>query len=191
MNRNSDRQTNRVRVGVGSKNPAKVEAVRDAFEKMGYTAEVVGMDVPSGVSDQPFSDEETVEGAVNRAKAVMQMNLDPALPLDYAVGLEGGVVETAFGVFVCNWGAVCDRNGVVGIGGGHRVQLPPVITIDLHKGVELGTAIDNLTGGMDIKKKEGTIGVLTNNQITRRLMFRDVVLCAFAKFYHPEWYKDR
>ncbi|WP_339062157.1 inosine/xanthosine triphosphatase [Tepidibacillus marianensis] len=176
-----------IRVGVGSKNPAKIEAVRFAFETMGYKVELVGFDVPSGVSEQPFSDEETIRGAMNRAKAVMENLKD--INLDYAVGLEGGVVETPYGFFLCNWGAVMNPAGELGIGGGQRVQLPEIIVKGLQNGKELGDLIDPITGKDNVRKKEGTIGVLTQNHITRSAMFKDVVICSFARFLHPELYR--
>ncbi|MBO8173239.1 MAG: inosine/xanthosine triphosphatase [Bacillaceae bacterium] len=176
-----------IRVGVGSRNPAKTEAVKEAFKQMGYEVILSSIPVPSGVSSQPFSDEETMRGAVNRANAVMQLAREE--PLDFAVGLEGGVVETPCGYFVCNWGAICDREGKLGIGGGIRIQLPDTVVRYLKKGAELGEAMDVLSQKRETGKQEGAIGILTGNAITRRSMFRDVVICAFARFQQSIWYE--
>lgn len=164
-----------LRIALGSKNPAKLNAVQSAFQRMGLAVEIIGVDAPSQVSDQPFSDEETIQGALNRAKGACDS-------FDYGIGLEGGVVETPYGMFLCNWGAVVNPDGQMGIGGGHRVQLPEEIAAKVREGQELGSVIDEWSGGLDIKKKEGTIGVLTKNHITRSKMFEDVVICAFSKF---------
>ncbi|MCL4159787.1 UNVERIFIED_CONTAM: hypothetical protein GTU68_012718, partial [Idotea baltica] len=51
--------------------------------------EVAGISVPSGVSDQPMSDQETLQGALNRAEAA-QIAIPEA---DYWVGMEGGIAE--------------------------------------------------------------------------------------------------
>jgi len=177
-----------IRVGVGSKNPAKMTAVRSAFEMMGFEVELLGFNVESGVADQPFSDEETMRGAMNRTKAVMENAGDA--DLDYAVGLEGGVVETPYGFFLCNWGAVMNKDGEVGIGGGPRVQLPEIIVNGLQEGKELGDLIDPISGKDNVSKKEGTIGILTQNHITRSAMFKDVVICSFARFLHPDLYLE-
>jgi inosine/xanthosine triphosphatase len=156
---------------------------------MGYDAEVIGVNVESGVSSQPFSDEETIQGAINRAVAVLKAtNAKPDQPFDYGVGLEGGVVETEHGLFLCNWGAVVSAAGTVGVGGGHRVQLPPLIVDGLRRGEELGTTVNRLMHREDVHKNEGAIGILTRNRITRDAMFRDVVICAFARFLHPDFY---
>ncbi len=54
-------------IAVGSTNPAKLEAVHQAFEYMNYDIQLTGLDAPSGVSEQPMTDEETMLGALNRA----------------------------------------------------------------------------------------------------------------------------
>lgn len=50
-----------MKVAVGSENPVKIQAVAEAFEKVWPKKkfEVIGTKVPSGVSDQPMSDEES------------------------------------------------------------------------------------------------------------------------------------
>ena len=57
-----------MKVVVGSKNKTKVGAV----EKVWKDAEITSISVPSGVSAQPFSDEETMQGAINRAKRALE-----------------------------------------------------------------------------------------------------------------------
>jgi inosine/xanthosine triphosphatase len=164
-------------IAVGSKNPAKLTAVRAAFEKIGYEVEVSGLSVPSGVADQPFSDEETIRGALNRATLAVQSG-----DYDYGIGLEGGVEETPYGMFLSNWGAVVNRTGEKSIGGGIRILLPERIASGVREGKELGTVIDDFTGEQNVAKKEGTMGVLTKGHIIRSEVFRDVVICAFATF---------
>lgn len=175
--------TRMLQVAIGSKNPAKIAAVQSALTELGIIAEVKSTNAKSGVSEQPFSDDETIQGAVNRAREIMKES-----DVDYAIGLEGGVVDTPYGLFLCNWGAVINRSGIVGIGGGHRVELPPYVAERLRSGAELGDVIDEWMNRSNIKKMEGTIGVLTDNHITRQAMFRDVVIAAFVRFLHPEYY---
>jgi len=89
-----------IRIAVGSGNPCKIEAVRSAFVQTFSALPVtVGIkisshDVESGVSDQPFGDDETKLGAMNRAKAAWaSAEKGDSQPPDFAVGLEGGVEE--------------------------------------------------------------------------------------------------
>ncbi len=75
---------------VGSKNPTKIQAVRNVFPEL----ELSSREVPSKVSAQPFSDEETRIGAVNRAKACAAGSADAI-----GIGLEGGVMYVAIHYF--------------------------------------------------------------------------------------------
>ena len=83
-----------IRVAVGSTNPCKIEAVRKAFCQIfssdGVKIEISSHSVPSGVADQPFGDEETREGAMNRALAAYNAACSEA-GCDFGVGLEGGL----------------------------------------------------------------------------------------------------
>ena len=57
------------KVIIASKNPVKIQAVKNGFEKMFPTQEFefIGVSVLSNVADQPFSNDETFRGAKNRA----------------------------------------------------------------------------------------------------------------------------
>lgn len=60
---------------VGSTNPVKIKAAKRAAAGQWPEVEVTGFDVSSGISDQPFSDQETRQGAVNRAQAALEQGL--------------------------------------------------------------------------------------------------------------------
>ena len=82
-----------LRAAVGTVNPAKVQAVEMVLHNESF--HVVAVDVSSDVSAQPFSDEETIQGAINRAvKALKETGAD------IGFGLEGGVTETEYGMFL-------------------------------------------------------------------------------------------
>ncbi len=75
------------RVRVGSTNEPKLDAVRNAFAPYAPDVEVAGVDVPSGVPEQPVGWEEIVRGARNRARLACASE-----PCDLGVGLEDGLV---------------------------------------------------------------------------------------------------
>jgi len=77
---------------IASKNPVKIEAVKIAFEKMFLQEkfEFIGESIPSDVNAQPMSNEETLQGAMNRA-----INAQSKFPeANFWVGLEGGLEKT-------------------------------------------------------------------------------------------------
>ncbi len=73
-----------MKIAIGSVNPAKVKAVEEACKEQDIDVIITPMSVPSGVSNQPFSDEETIQGAVNRAtNCLLEENIE------IGIGLEG------------------------------------------------------------------------------------------------------
>ncbi|MDF2606104.1 MAG: yjjX [Bacillales bacterium] len=156
-----------MKIGVGSQNPTKVNAVRNAFTD----DEVIAFVTESGVSPQPMSVEETVIGALNRAKYCLKLNPE----LEFAIGLEGGVNKYDFGLFLINWGALVDKNGVEIIAGGSQIKLPDTFFNDLRLGIELKDLLNNFCEIEEINKKQGAIGIFTNNESTRIQMFSEVV----------------
>ena len=74
-----------MRVLVGSANPVKIAAVRDAFEPCFPGAVVEGIEASSGVPAQPMG-EETFTGAENRARTLLGTMPNATLALSFASG---------------------------------------------------------------------------------------------------------
>jgi inosine/xanthosine triphosphatase len=167
-----------MKIIIGSKNPAKIAAVKQTFTFR--DAEFIAVNVPSGVRDQPFSDEETITGAVNRAKQALREGDG-----DLGIGLEGGVQDTPFGLFLCNWGAlVANSDDPPIIAGGARILLPEEIAERLRAGEELGPVMDDFTKKKNIRKNEGAIGVFTNGMVNRSEMFSHVTKLLLGQYEH-------
>jgi non-canonical (house-cleaning) NTP pyrophosphatase len=99
------------KIAVGSTNPAKLSSVKQAALALfpdSPNAEIVGFKVPSGVSDQPMSDDECIRGAITRAKNALEASGSD--DTDFGVGLEGGVHQINEKWFECGWIAVVDKN---------------------------------------------------------------------------------
>ncbi|WP_017473453.1 DUF84 family protein [Amphibacillus jilinensis] len=151
---------------VGSENKAKLNAVKAVFQTEAVRAALA----PSKVSDQPFSDEETLTGAINRAKYVQSVQADTV-----GIGLEGGVMELCNQLYLCNWGALIAPDHRIFKASGARIPLPDVIAKPLYDGVELGVIIDEYADKVGVSQQEGAIGILTNNQLSRETMFIHIV----------------
>ncbi|WP_368652412.1 DUF84 family protein [Ornithinibacillus sp. 4-3] len=151
---------------VGSTNPAKVNAVQAVFS----SDKVIAKNVPSNVSSQPFSDEETREGAINRAIQCMK-----SAPNAIGIGLEGGVMYVGEQLFLCNWGALVTSIGEIYTASGARILLPDTIKEQLEQGIELGEVMDMYMNKSGIRYQEGAIGIFTNDLISRKDMFTHVV----------------
>jgi inosine/xanthosine triphosphatase len=174
------------RVAVGSTNPSKVEAVRAILAKLAPEAEVVGLEVPSGVPAQPVGLAETRKGAQNRATAALA-----AAQADLGVGLEGGVEFDADGCWVINVAVVVDRQGRAGHAQGLRMLLPPYVGSRIQQGLELGDVIDELARQQNTRLHAGAVGVLTDGAINRRLMWEMAFASALPPLLHPGLYPPR
>ncbi|HAQ06263.1 MAG TPA: DUF84 domain-containing protein [Bacillus bacterium] len=157
-----------MRIAIGSKNPAKITAVEEAFK--GYAYEITAVDAISGVSEQPMSDEETIKGAINRAVEAAEKG-----EAFIGIGLEGGVQRTPYGLVLCNWGALAAKGMKPIIAGGARLPLPESIAQALAAGSELGPVMDEYARKKNVRKNEGAVGVFTNGQINRSEMFLHVM----------------
>jgi inosine/xanthosine triphosphatase len=170
------------RVAVGSTNPVKVGAARTMVQRLAPRAEVVGVAVPSGVPDQPWGDDETLRGAIARARAARAVH-----DADLGIGIEGGVVaEADGGVRSCAWAAVVGRDGREGIGGSLAMRLPHRVAQLVRGGVELGHAMDALTGEHNVKQGVGAVGILTAGLVTRQQAYEVLVAYALVPFLSEE-----
>ena len=80
-----------MKINVGSTNETKLRAVKEVVKLYDFLsgANIISVKVLSGVSDQPKSLDETVLGAMNRARRAFK-------DCDYSVGLESGLMYVPY-----------------------------------------------------------------------------------------------
>ncbi len=174
-----------VKILVGSKNPVKIEAVKEAFLKYFDVVEVTGIHANSKVAAQPVGDE-TFAGAKNRAVELMQINNSKNLQADYFIGIEGGIAKFFNQWFALGLMCIINKEGKTGFGASPLFELPKSITEELLKGVELGDVMDRITGNRNTKQKEGAIGYFTNGIMDRKELYVQGLITAFIPFLHKE-----
>lgn len=174
-----------MKIIVASKNPVKINAAAGAFQKLfpGQKITSLGVSVPSGVGDQPRSDQETYQGAQNRAFTAR--TLHPRA--DYWIGLEGGVEEIGSDMRSTVWCVICsqDRTGKAKAG---SFYLPPKMVGLIKSGMEMGQADDTIFGTVNSKQSTGAVGILTTGIINRTALYEPAVVLAFIPFMNPELY---
>jgi inosine/xanthosine triphosphatase len=174
------------RVIVGSDNPVKLETVKEAFgiSFPDVEFEFLTFAAPSLVPDQPIGEVETKQGATNRALAC-QVKYPEA---DFFVGLEGGLEKFDGDYWVSAWMCVLDKSGAKGCGRTGSFLLPPQVSALIDQGEELGIATDIVFNETNSKHKGGTVGILTNDAITRKDFYREAMVFALIPFVKPELY---
>jgi inosine/xanthosine triphosphatase len=168
-------------IAIGSPNPVKLAAVRQIVTQVWPTADMVGIDVPSGVSAMPFGAEECQTGARNRARAARE-----ALDADMGLGLEGGVEESAVGLLLGGWVVAVHRDGRETAANTARIPLPPAIAQRVRAGAELGPLMDELVGEQNTKQKGGAVEILTKGLVNRQDVFATAVAFALSPFLSTE-----
>ncbi len=171
---------------VASQNPVKIEAALSGFQAMFPAEEFVarGVNVTSGVSVQPMSDGETLQGALNRASRARDL-----VPLaDYLVGIEGGIEEHADGMVAFAWIVVCS-NEITGKGRSAAFYLPKSISTLVRQGKELGEADDIVFQRSNSKQDNGAIGILTGDAVDRTSLYKMAVIMALVPFRNQDLYR--
>lgn len=175
------------KVVVASKNPVKINASQEGFQQAfpHQLFDFEGVNVASGVSDQPMSSQETYQGAFNRALAAQQ-----AQPMaNYWIGIEGGIEEVKAHLEVFAWVVILtkDQQGVAKTA---SFMLPPKVSELVKQGIELGTADDMVFQRKDSKKSSGSVGILTNGLIDRKEYYVQAVVLALIPLMHPALYTE-
>jgi inosine/xanthosine triphosphatase len=174
------------RVIVASTNPIKVKTTELGFTKIfpDEAFKIEGISAPSGVSDQPMSEEETRKGATNRANNVSHLSS----AADYWVGIEGGLEEVNGELEAFAWVVVKSKEGKIGKGRTGSFFLPQKVAQLIKQGKELGEADDIVFGRANSKQTNGAVGILTGDVLTRITYYEQAVILALIPFKNEALY---
>ena len=186
-------------IALGSDRAAKIMAVRASVARVAEIdpswadANVVARRVEVSVPAMPLTDWQLMQGARERAYAAQQSLKSRRLEADIYVGLEGGFhsisIEGQWHTFLRGWAYATDGSDKGTFGATPSISVPADIVKTVVEGrKELGVVIDEVTGGRDIRSKQGAWGVLSRDLVTRSLSFELALIAAFAPFYNPRMY---
>ncbi|GAA4652860.1 inosine/xanthosine triphosphatase [Kistimonas scapharcae] len=172
------------KVIIASNNPAKINAVQQAFTQVFTHEDMVfeGIAVDSGVAAQPLSGEETLTGARNRVTNARRQQPDA----DFWVGLEAGIESPLTFAWM-----VIESTDQRGEARSASLPLPPEALQRIDDGAELGEAMDAMFNERNIKQKGGAIGLLTGHRLTRSSVYVQALILALIPFIHPALYPAR
>lgn len=172
-----------MKIVVCSKNPIKVQAVKEAFSSHYETFQLESLDMIaySSVLLQPLTPEKTLESAVNRIIAARKLE-----KADFFVSLEGGVGRDNYGAFLTAYVCVSNETNSrrISVSGGFRMPIPIKIyqKLENDRSLELGDIMDTITGENNVKQQGGSTAVFTNNRIRRKDVFKQAVIFALVPF---------
>jgi inosine/xanthosine triphosphatase len=169
-------------VHVGSTNPVKLAAVRETFQGYDAAAEltIVGREVSSGVSDQPVSLDETIRGAINRARNAFH-------GCDLSVGLEDGLVAVPYTqsgyMNICACVIFDSRREFLGLSSAFEYPVE-VVRLIIEEGLDVTRAFrqTGLSDNPALGSAEGAIGILTKGRLTRTDYTKQAVATALIHY---------
>lgn len=174
-----------MKVVVASQNPVKVAAAEAAFRIQfpDEGIEVLSTTAESGVEEQPFSDEDTRAGAINRAHDAAERVPEA----DYWVGMEGGVDTFGQQLMTFAWIAVLGPGARTGTARTVTLPLPTAVKKAVESGLELGEANDQVFDTVNSKQGGGAFGLLTDGKFTREGIYTDTLVIALVPFTNEQY----
>ena len=174
-----------MKVNVGSKNPAKIKGVKEAFSLYFQDLIIKGIDVDSEVNPQPKKLEEITQGAINRAiKCFNDCN--------YSVGIESGIFpdEKALTGYTCvSRCVIYNGKEIVGIGLSPGFEhLPEIIERVLNEKSEIGQVSDDIINEKNLNQKLGGVGILSKGKYIRKDLIKAGTIMALLPIINQEHY---
>lgn len=155
-----------MKVLVGSENSVKIQSVKEGFLRFFEHVEVEGIYVDTGVPYQPVNNE-TFEGAKNRAENIKEINDQQHLGATFFVGIEGGVLQLLDRWFSVNVVYILDQHNRDSFATTGLYELPSALSKDLLIKTDLGHAMGELVNDNYAARERGTVALLTDGKIDR------------------------
>ncbi len=172
-----------MKIVLGSTSEAKKEILDNALKTaIAGKYQIVGVSADSGVSDQPLIEDETVKGAVNRAKNAFKQVSDA----DFAVGLEGGLHKANGSDYFLVCGvAIVDNTQKVYIGLGGQLELPKEVSNSIKNGEQFGEVIREYEAK---NKNDENASLLVESLISREASFTQAINNAYLTYKNKKHY---
>lgn len=177
-----------MKVLIGTKNPGKIEGARRALENFFNKVEIVGVSVPSHVSEQPIGIE-TYEGAKNRVLGLVEHAKENNIQADFFIAIESGMVQELGEWAITNIAFVQDKNGNQSFGSSASFPVPQKYVEDI-KTSGLGNVMDKINNKNNLHSGTGGIGILTHEHMTRIDLNCQAFTMALTKFVNGKVWSD-
>lgn len=176
-----------MRIFVGSENPSKINAVKQALKTFDITnCEIIPMKVSSEVSNLP-TNEEIVKGVVNRNNSLKERINGY---YDYIISIEGGFTKEDNAYYLVTYAVVADKYDTYHIGKSISIPLSEKMFAYSFSGKSLNRIIEELVNVTENNKKSGISGYLSKDLFKRDKVDSDAVRCALLPFIYEKRYEE-
>ena len=174
---NHNKISKHIKILIGSKNKAKIEGAKLAFEKYFSDFEIISENMPSNVNDQPIN-EEIILGARNRIKGLKDLKMKD---IDFYISSEAGLISIGKTWININMGIIEDSSGYESIGTSQGFMIPNN-KVEIIKEKSLGVVMDEMFNAHGLSKLKGGINLLTLGEVSRIKLVRDSFILALVPF---------
>ncbi|MEM0025134.1 MAG: inosine/xanthosine triphosphatase [Zestosphaera sp.] len=178
-----------MRVCAGTKNPSKLEGIKQAFREAFNIGDIELVSVESrDLRPQPVGLNEILEGALRRVHTSLSRK-----DCDFYVGVEAGIIEVMPNTYVdVQVTIVRDLRGRQAIGFSPGFQIPDKLMrlIVRNEVRELEEAVAKTYNIEDIGEREGVIHLLSKGLLNRTHLTRLSVLMALLRWVNEEAYNN-
>jgi inosine/xanthosine triphosphatase len=194
-------KSNALCVAIGSIRPPKVEAVRSVMAQIAPYLECqpgnvnyIAREVASGVGIVPLSIHEIRRGAYNRALEAQRLIEEECGPVDFSIGLEGGLFilneeSNVERVHLQSW-AYVQHKGEGHFGSSMSMPIPVRLAHEvIEEKQDLSKLIDQYSGLAEVRNRDGAFGFLSRGHLNRQQAFELALFGALAPFYHEAIYR--
>ena len=174
---NHNKISKHIKILIGSKNKAKIEGAKLAFEKYFSDFEIISENMPSNVNDQPIN-EEIILGARNRIKGLKDLKMKD---IDFYISSEAGLISIGKTWININMGIIEDSSGYESIGTSQGFMIPNN-KVEIIKEKSLGVVMDEMFNAHGLSKLKGGINLLTLGEVSRIQLVKDSFILALVPF---------
>lgn len=136
------------------------------------------------MNSQPRDEKETRKICLTRIEEIRKYYDD----YDFYISIEGGINRTVDGGRIVIFVAISYKNNPPEVVKGCEIPIPRnwYDRLNKDKNIELGDIIDEYMGRKDLKRKQGAIGILTGNVLTRYDVLYHACCCALIPHKNKE-----
>jgi len=142
---------------------------------------IIGVEVNSGITDQPLDEKTTIRGATNRAREALKK-----IPhCDFSIGLEGGLSLISNNYFLVCVAVILDKENKKYIGVSSKLCLPKSVSEKIKKGGQFGLII------REFEKencKDKNILLIIKKLIKRDVSFKEAIVNSYQIYRNKKYY---
>lgn len=176
-----------IKILLGSNNQSKRNTIEIALEEIGiFNYEIISVAVDSKVSSKPIN-EETLIGAKNRNKELLQYCKNNNINFDFLISIEGGYEQIGDNdYFIVTYASIIDKLGNEFIGKSQGLPISKKMFEWVCAGKSLNKVIEEIQGTSENKKSNGISGYLTSGYFYRSKFDSSAIVSAMQFMLNKE-----